>query len=347
MVGATSIARTFRMVQTARPIARLIFSAAAAALLATPLLAADYTLRLHTLVQSPHPFNDMADYMKENLEARSDGRIELRIFTAGQLGQDPAVISEMGLGTIDLMISTASNAVQAVPEYAILTMPYAFRDMDQIAEHLAPGTPPFQHFEDVYEQRALGMKLLALGASGSRNLATAKVAVESPDDLKGLKMRTPPTPMDAQVWSAFGMLPVSIDFGELYAALQTGVAEAMESTLPGYDGSKLYEVAPHLALTEHTININHTSISQVTWNKLPADLQELVQQVAEEANLYGIEMAKKYDAELVDRLVAEHGVQVTRPDKGQFIAVLRPVQEKLAADLGLQAEFEVVVPKAE
>lgn len=325
-----------------QPILRLIASTVLAGLLTIPAVAADFTLRIHTLVQSPHPYNDMAQYMKEQLEERSGGRIAVRIFSAGQLGQDPTVISEIGLGTIDLMISTTSNAVQQIPEYAIFTMPYLFSNMDTIKDTLAPDTAIFKHFEQVYEKRALGMKLLALGGSGTRNLATASVTVDGLDDLAGLKMRTPPTPMDAKVWAALGMLPVTVSWGELYAAMQTGMADAMESSLPGYEGSKLYEVAPNLTLTEHTIQVNHTSISQVTWNRLPEDLQLLVSSIAVEANDYGIEMAKKYDEELVTSLESQRGVKVTRPDKKAFMDKLRPVQESLAEELGLQEEYALV-----
>jgi tripartite ATP-independent transporter DctP family solute receptor len=318
------------------------FAAFASILAGSSAFAADFNLRIHTLVQSPHPYNDMAAYIKEQLEERSDGRIEIRIFDSGQLGQDPAVISEVGLGTIDMMISTTSNAAQQVPEYSIFTMPYLFTDMDDLLERVGPGTAVHDHFEKAYESRGIGMKLLALGGSGARSMSTRSVTVEGPDDLNGLRMRTPPSPMDSETWSAFGMLPVTVAWGELYAAMQTGIADALESSLPGYTGSKLFEVAPNLALTEHVIQVNHTSISMVTWNRLPEDLQALVQEVAEEANAHGLEMAKQYDAELVETLQNDHGVSVSRPDKAALMAVVEPIQASLAERLDLVAEFELV-----
>lgn len=304
--------------------------------------AADYTLRLHTLVKSPHPYNDMAQAMKAEIEEKSGGQIAVEIFDSGQLGQDPAVIGEMGFGTIDLMISTTSNAAQQIPEYSIFTMPYLFGSMDEVLETVGPGSAVQAHFEQVYADRAVGMKLLALGASGTRNMATASVAVSGPADLAGLKMRTPPSPMDAKTWAAFDMHPVTVAWGELYAAMQTGVADAMESSLPGYTGSKLYEVAPNLALTEHTIQINHTSMSQRSWDKLPEDLQKIVQEAAVSANAFGVEKAKEYDAGLVDTLQSEHGVSVTRPDKAPFIEVLAPIQVELAKELDLTEEYELL-----
>ncbi len=323
-------------------LAALALAGAALAFASVPAAAADFTLRVHTLVQSPHPYNDMAAAFKEEVEGRSDGRIEVRVFDSGQLGQDPAVISEIGLGTIDLMISTTSNAVQQVPEFAIFTMPYLFASMEELAETVGPGTPVHDHFTQVFEDRGLGMRLLALGGSGTRNMATADVTVNEVDDLAGLTMRTPPSPMDAETWAALGMLPVTVAWGELYAAMQTGVADAMESSLPGYTGSRLFEVAPNLALTAHTIQVNHTSISERTWNRLPEDLQEIVSEAAINANLHGIEMSIRYDDELVEMLQQEHGVNVTRPDTAEFRERLEPIQAELASRLGLEAEHSLL-----
>jgi len=304
--------------------------------------AADYTFRLHTLVKSPHPYNDMAAYLKSDLEKKSGGKIAVKIFDAGQLGKDPAVISEMGLGTIDLMISTTNNAAKQIPEYGIFSMPYLFGGMDDVMAKVGPGTPVEAHFQKVYADRKVGMKLLALGASGTRNLSNSVKPVKALADIKGFKMRTPPSVMISKSWEALGTLPVSVAWGELYAAMQTKVAQALESSLPGYTGSKLYEVAPYLALTAHTIQVNHISMSAVTWKKLPPDLQKLVLASAIDATKHGVMKAKGYDANLVDKLVKEHGVTVTRPDVKAFQAVLKPVQTDLAKELHLSEELKLI-----
>ncbi|OSP56768.1 TRAP transporter substrate-binding protein [Pseudoruegeria sp. SK021] len=308
-------------------------------------LAADYNLRIHTLVKSPHPYNDMAEFMKTELEARSGDKIAVKIFDSGQLGQDPAVIGEVGLGTIDMMISTVSNAAGEVPELAIFTMPYLFSGMDEALATVEPGTPVQAYFEQIFADRGTGLKLLALGVSGTRNLSTTDKAVTEPSDLEGMRMRTTQSPMDAETWAALGMLPVSVAWGELYAAMQTGVADAMESSLPGYTGSKLYEVAPMLSLTEHIVQINHISISQRTWNKLPDDFQAIVMQTAIDANTYGAEKSKEYDMDLVETLKTDHGVTVSIPNKDAFIAKLEPIQTDLATRLDLINEYNLLKGK--
>ena len=304
--------------------------------------AADFKMRLHTLVKSPHPYNDMAEFMKSELEGKSGGRISVKIFPGASLGKDPAVIGEMGLGTIDLMISSCNNAVKQVREYQVFSMPYLFKNFDSLMKTVAPGTPVFKYFEKAYADHKLGIKLLALGGSGTRNLSNVVKPVNTLADIKGFKMRTPPSPMISETWKALGTLPVTIAWSELYAGIQTGVAEALESSIPGYKGSKLYEVAPYLALTAHTIQVNHVSISERTWNKLPADLQKLMQETAVAASDVGIAKAKEYESAFVDSLQKENGVTVTRPDTAEFIAVLKPVQKKLAKDMDLTEVLDLI-----
>ena len=304
--------------------------------------AQEFTLRLHTLARDPHPFNDVAKRLKDYVEAESDGRVEIRIMDSGQLGQDPAVISEMGIGTIDMMVSTASNAAQQFPELGIFTMPYIFDDMDDVAATLAPGTPALAHFQRAFAERDVGVKLLGLGASGTRNMATVETAVTGPDDLDGLRMRTPPSPMDTAVWSSFGMLPTTVAWGELYAAMQAGLADALESSLPAYFGSKLFEVAPNLVLTGHVVQVHHVSISDVTWNRMPEELQAIFEQGVIEGNAFALGTAKEYDSSFVSRLEDEHGVTVHRPDVTAFRAALEPIKTQLAEELDLQTEYGLI-----
>lgn len=304
--------------------------------------AADMTLRLHTLVKSPHPYNDMAAYMKSELEAKSDGKIAVRIFDAGQLGKDPAVISEMNLGTIDLMISSTNNAAKQVPEYQIFSMPYLFSDFDDLMTKVGPGSNAEAFFKKAYKDRGLNIELLALGGSGTRNLSNSVGPVNKLPDIKGFKMRTPPSPMISKTWEALGTLPVTIAWGELYAGVQTGVAQALESSIPGYAGSKLYEVAPYLALTGHTIQVNHVSISGRAWEKLSDDQKKLMTETAAAASRLGIDKAREYETKLVDKLAAENGVTVTRPDTSEFKAALAPLQASLAEELKLIEPMKAV-----
>jgi tripartite ATP-independent transporter DctP family solute receptor len=304
---------------------------------------AETTLRLHTLVKSPHPYNDMAAFIAEEVAKRSGGSIAVKVFDAGQLGKDDAVIGELGLGTIDLMVSSSSNAVNAIPEYQVFSMPYIFTGFDDLMTRIGPGSAAEAYFQQIYADRSVNMQLLALGGSGTRNLSNANGPVNALADIEGFKMRTPPSPMISKTWEALGTLPVTVAWGELYAAVQTGVAEALESSIPGYTGSKLYEVAPYLALTGHTLQVNHISMSDRSWNKLSAEQQDMMVAVAQEASVLGVEMAMKYESELVDKLKADHGVTITNPDVAEFKTALEPVQAALAKELKLEAPLATLM----
>lgn len=319
-----------------------VLTALAFAASATMAQAQDITMRLHTLVKSPHPYNDMAAFIADEVAKRSNGAIAVKVFDSGQLGKDDAVIGEMGLGTIDLMVSTTNNAVKQVPEYQIFSMPYLFAGFDDLMDRVGPGTAAEKYFQKVYADRGLNMQLLALGGSGTRNLSNANVPVNALADISGFKMRTPPSPMIAKTWEALGTLPVTVAWGELYAAVQTGVADALESSIPGYTGSKLYEVAPYLALTGHTIQVNHVSMAGRTWKKLSPEQQQMLREVAAEASVVGIEKARQYETELVEKLKSDHGVTVTTPDTSEFKAALVSLQSELAKELDLEAPMKAV-----
>lgn len=326
-------------VVTAVSAAAIALSVGAAA---SPALAQDVTMRLHTLVQSPHPYNDMAEFMAEEIAARTDGAIAIEVFPGASLGNDPAVIGEMALGTIDLMISSTNNAESSVPELAIFSMPYLFAGYDDLLETVGQGSAVFEYYQDLFTDTGTGLHLLALSGAGSRNLSTSTGPVMQVADIDGVKMRVPPSPMISRTWEALGTVPVTVAWAELYAAIQTGVADALESSIPGYLGSRLFEVAPNLALTAHTIQVNHISMSEVTWGGLSAEHRAVFTDVAAAAAILGVERAIGYEAEFITLLETEHGVTVTRPDIAGFQAVLAPVQADLAADLDLTDQLDLI-----
>lgn len=300
------------------------------------------TLRLSTQVAAPHPFIDMAEYFKEEIEKRTNGELTVKIFPNASLGKDDAVLNEMKLGSIDLMISSTNNAAKQLPQVQIFDLYYIFPNYDAFNAATAPGSPVFEQLQEIADERELGIKILSLFGSGSRNLSVATGPVESLQDIQGIKMRVPPSRIVAKSWEALGTVPVTVAWPELYAAIQTGVAQGLESTLSGYLGSKLYEVAPNLALTRHSINGSHFSMSERSWEKLTPEQAEIVQQVATEAGNLGTQKGIEADESLADVLAEEHGVTVTQPDLQPFIDAMRPLHEEFAAEIDATELLETV-----
>ncbi|TVQ38812.1 MAG: TRAP transporter substrate-binding protein [Geminicoccaceae bacterium] len=315
--------------------------AAAPALLVAGAVEAQ-TLRLATVVTAPHPWIDAAEAFKAELEAETDGRLTVSIFPSAQLGNDQTVIDEMRIGTIDMIIGGTQNASPFVPEFGLFSLNYLFSGMEAFEQATDPEGELFAHFEETVRDHGVGIRLLALTGGGTRNLSARGGPVLSPDDMVGLRMRVPGSQMDARMWQATGALTTSLPWSEIYTGMQTGVVEAFESSISGYYGSKLFEVAPYHSLTEHQIMMSHISISDIAFNRLSAEDQELVTRAARNAAVLGTAKGVEYDVSLLERLEADHGVTVSEVDKAAFMAVSAPLHDEFAASLGVTEALEML-----
>lgn len=300
------------------------------------------TLRLATVVNAPHPWIDAAEALKAEVEAKTDGRVTVEIFPGGSLGNDQTVIDEMRIGTVDLIIGGTQNASPFVPEYGIFSLNYLFADMDSFRRVTDPEGPVFAHLEQLHADSGLGLKLLALTGGGTRNLSNNLRAVATPEDLAGVKMRVPGSQMDARIWQALGTLTTSLPWTELYTGVQTGVVNAFESTISGYYGSKLYEVAPYHAKTEHQVMMSHITIGEPSFNRLSAEDRAVLVEAAHKAGELGTAKGEEYDEALLARLVSEYGVTVSEVDKARFVEAVMPLHEEFAAQLGATDLLELI-----
>ncbi len=315
---------------------------AVAAVMATALLPGSgqaQNWRLHTLVKDPHPYNDAARHVIAEL---GKAGITVKLFPSGTLGKDPTVFDEMRLGTIDMMISSANNAAKHVPELQVFSLAYAWPGYDAFISATSGDAPLTKRFVSLFEQKNLGIKLLGIGSGGSRNMSNAVKPVTAVGDIQGIKMRVPPSPVMLKVWSAIGTQPVSVAWTELYAAIQTGVAQGLESSIAGYTGSKLFEVAPYLALTQHEIQAGHVSVSQRSFDKLNASQQAAVIKAGAEAAKIMTESAIANEEKLLTRLKNDHGVTVTNPDKSGFQEAVRPLHDELAKGMNATDLLQVI-----
>ena len=287
-------------------------------------------LRLSTVVNKPHPWIEAAEYMASEVAKRTGGEIKVNVFPGGALGKDQTAIDEMRMGTVDFVIGSTQNAAPFVPEYQIFSLSYLFKDIDSFRKVTAHNGPLFKKLSGLVEDRGLGFKLLALTGGGVRNMSNSVRPIKTPDDLKGLKMRVTAAKVEAKIWKALGTLPTSLPWTELYTAAQTGVVEGFESSISGYRGSKLYEVGPYHAKTQHQVMTSHISISTATYNRLPEKFRKVIETVAVEAADLCTKKGEEFDARFLDELQAKHGVKVNEVDKAAFMARVLPLQDEFA-----------------
>ncbi|TVQ36795.1 MAG: TRAP transporter substrate-binding protein [Spirochaetaceae bacterium] len=291
-----------------------------------------FELRLAVAPAPPHIWVQTAEYFKEAVEERSDGRVRVSIYHSGVLGNDSEVVDEIRIGSIDVTIAGSTPVMSYYQPMEILGIPYLFTERAHFERAVAADSPLIEHLKNSIEEADVGLKLLGITGGGLRNLSNRIGPVESIEDIQGMKVRVPPAPIQSRVWSRFGALPNVLPWGETYTGLQSGVVDAVESTMSGYNSAKLYEVAPYLALTGHQYMFSSIIMSQRAFERLPPDIQQIIMQTADEANELLLELGFQADEELIDVFVAQ-GVTVTEVDTSEFIRLMEPFQDETAQQL--------------
>ncbi|MDD0809263.1 TRAP transporter substrate-binding protein [Curvibacter sp. RS43] len=309
---------------------RLIALAALATLLPLSSLAQTTKLTLGHGAAPGNPRHEAAVKFAEVLKAKTGGRIEVQVAPSAQLGDDAAMVTALRTGALDMSANSQGAVSAAVPEYAAYGMPFLF-DTPAQAFKLLDG-PLGQELA----QKSLdkGMVVLGYWDNGIRHMTNSKRPITKVEDMKGLKMRTPPDAVLVDIMQALGADAQQIKFAELYVALQQGVVDGQENPLVNIHASKLYEVQKHLALTSHMFQMTPFLMSKRSWDRLPEADRKAVTEAAAEATA----LQRKLSLEADDKLLAElkaKGVQVTNVDKSAFAKATSAVDDKwLATPMG-------------
>ena len=262
----------------------------------------------------------------ELVKAKTNGQVEVTVSPSGQLGTDPALITAVRSGAVDITANSQGAFANVVPEYAAFGMPFLFSDLPSAWKTM--DGPVGKELADKTAEK--GMVVLGYWDNGIRHMSNSKRPLNVPEDMKGLKMRTPPDAVTVDIMTAVGAQAQQIAFTELYVALQQGVVDGQENPLVNIHASKLYEVQKHLALTSHMFQMIPLLISKRTWDRLSEADRKVMQEAATEATALQRKLSQEADDKLLADLKAK-GVQVTTVDKAAFAKATSKVDEKWLA----------------
>lgn len=310
--------------------------------------AAKYDLKFATGNARPHVSNAIADFVKEQLESRSNGEISVKLFEGGTLGKQQDLIEMTRLGTIDFTVQIVQNIVPFINDFQAFSLSYLFPDYVSFERVLKRGSPIFEHFEKQIDAK-LNAKLLAMSGGGARVMSNRVKPITKPAEFKDWKMRVGPSPVVAKIWRTLGTIPVVVSFREVYTALQTGLVQATEHSVSAYTGHKIYEVSPNLAMTQHELMVSVFWVGNKTLDKLPQKYVDLIDEVGSKVTKIGIEWGINADKTLLDKLVKKYGIVVTQPDKAAFRGKILPLHEEIAEQrkvLPILKQIQKIINKA-
>jgi tripartite ATP-independent transporter DctP family solute receptor len=304
----------------------------ATAMLAVTGLASAQTVKL-TLGHGAAPGNprhEASVKLAEVAKAKSNGRIDIQVAPSAQLGDDAAMVTALRTGALDMSANSQGAVANAVPEYAAFGMPFLFSNLEQVWKML--DGPLGKELADKSADK--GLVVLGYWDNGIRHMSNSKRALAKPEDLKGLKMRTPPDAVTVDIMQSLGAEAQQIKFAELYVALQQGVVDGQENPLMNIHASKLYEVNKFISLTGHKYEMTPLLMSKRTWDRLSDADRKILQEAALEATQLQRKLSKESDDKLLVDLKAK-GVQINTVDKTPFAKATANVDDKwLATPIG-------------
>ncbi|WP_374754399.1 sialic acid TRAP transporter substrate-binding protein SiaP [Aureimonas sp. AU12] len=264
------------------------------------------------------PFHTESVWAAEEIKKRTEGRYEVTVYPASQLGKEADLNQGLTLGTADIIISGSSFAAREFPPIGVTYYPYIFRG----PEHLLAYTKSdiFKTLAAGYEE-ASGHHIAAVTYYGTRH-TTANKEIKTCADLAGVKMRVPDVPAYLAMPRACGANTAPIAFAEVYLALQNGTVEAQENPLTTIEAKKFFEVQKYIALTGHIVDHLNTVVSQTRWASLSDADKAIFTEVMLEAAARATKIVQERETALVQSF-KDRGINVGEVDKADFEKTVR------------------------
>ena len=290
--------------------------------------AAEFNLTIAHIVNEDNSWHKASVFFKEELEKRSNGRIAVAVYPNSQLGSEiDQIQSALTRGGVDIVI-TGESMMTYVRELGILGVPYLMTSDEHMTR--VAGGEIGKEIEDLMMMGGDGFRCLAYFVRGPRNVTSNK-PVRTPDDIKGVIIRTPASTITVATFEAFGAKPTPMAFAEVFTGLQSGTIQAQENPLAMIKTGNFYEVQKYLNKTEHLRTWIYFAMAEQAFQSLPADLQKLVVEVGKEMQDYERKLFYADEAKLADELKAAGMEFVEDVDQAAFAKLANDAMQKLMA----------------
>lgn len=305
---------------------RNVLVAALFAMLALPALA-QVEIKFGHVGEPGSLFAASAEEFARRANAKLGDKAKVVVFGSSQLGGDKEMLQKLKLGTLDIALpSTVMSSESDI--FGVFEMPYLVKDR----AHMGRIERDVFWSKMAPEVEKKGLKIIAVWENGYRHVTNSKRPIATPQDLQGIKLRTPEGKWRVKMFQAYGANPSPMKFSEVFTALQTGVMDGQENPFTQIYSAKFQEVQKYLSLTGHVYTPGYATVGAKKWALLPDDVRKILEDTAKETQAFVYAAAEKGDTELLDKLKAA-GMQVNTPDKDAFIAASKVVYDEFAAEV--------------
>lgn len=310
---------------------------AALALQAMPGMA-QTKLKWAHVYETPEPYHTEAVWAAAEIAKRTNGKYQIEVFPASQLGNENQINEALGLGTVDMIYTGVAFAGSIHKPLSITNAPFILRDYSHWKAYR--DSKLFRDIASGYEKKT-GHKIMSLTYYGQRHV-TANREIKKPEDMKGMKLRVPPAPLFQMFTKSVGANATPIAFAEVYLALQQKTVDGQENPLPTIMAKKFYEVQSHIMLTGHITESLVVAVGGHVWSKLNDAEKKIFSDVLVEAASKASEQIRASEMKLADEF-RKLGKTVVEPDREAFRKAAIPLHNDAAAGAGWsKAEYDAL-----
>ena len=286
-----------------------------------------HVLKLGILSAAGGLEDQAAQKIAEVAKEKSNGQLEVQVFPAAQLGNFISQMESLAMGTQAMVWGDLGWLGNFVKDYQIQIMPYAFRSQAHLDKFM--DSELALELEKQLAQK--GYLLLSKHAYQLPKVTVSKKPIFSPKDVKGIKMRLPEWPIAMQAWEALETNVTIVSWGEVYLALAQGVADAMECGFEFIYPAKFHEVAKFITRTNHLFGCRGAIIGKISWEKLPADMQEALKEACLAGEKHYIELVEQAKTEHTEKILKSGAAIIeidTEPFKNKVLPIVDKLEEK-------------------
>lgn len=283
--------------------------------------------------ETSEPLHKWALWAAQAIKKQTNGRYAIEVFPTSIMGKEAEINQSLSLGTVDIIYTGTSFAGQTYPPMALSELPYIFRDYQHWTNF--NNSELFQEISKGYKQVTRGNHIVGNNYYGQRHITSNK-PINTPNDMKGLKLRVPNASIYKMFPLAVGANPSPIAFSEVYLALQQGVVDAQENPLPTIKAKKFYEVQEYISLTGHLQGSIITVLSDRLWSSLDEQDKKIFSKIFKEAALGVSQDTRQDELRLIDWFERQ-GTKIITVERSLFREKTLPSHQAIKHNLG--AEF--------
>lgn len=284
-----------------------------------------------------HVHHEASKLFAQGVAQRTQGKYEVQIYPAGELGDQPALAEQITMSALDMAVVSLGNMAMYDRRLNAMTAPFLFKDYDHAHRTIDAFVMGWMN-KGLAQHDAVGLSMFDYGF---RQVTTQNIVVNTADDLKGVKIRVPPSTGLLAAFDALGANTQKIAYSELYTSLKQGVVDGQENPVFTILADSLFETQNQLALTNHYFDCQVLLINKTFFESLPADVQKILREEAVKTQNLTREKIASEEGSVIETLKTK-GMNVTMPDRESFVSKMQPAYKKVGELSGKAAMEELL-----